>query len=154
MTRSIVSVLAFAGVLGTSALSLAAEPSSAPCTQCAAPFNDPAAGPFARRDYITRVEPYKVTESDGKHSRTQLEGAIVELQPAPGITRELLQRLVENHVTYLTSTGAASSSSPLAVVGSTAAVSSTGDGFAITIRSKDSDAAKEILRRAEALRVQ
>jgi hypothetical protein len=33
-------------------------------------------------------------------------------------------------------------------------VSSTGDGFAVTVMSKDSDAAKEILRRAEALRVQ
>ncbi len=153
MIRSIVAVLAFAGVLGTSAVSLAAEPSAAPDTQCAAPFNDATAGPFARRDYITRVEPYEVTESNGKQSRTYVRGAIVELQPAPGVTRELLQRLVENHVAYLQSTGA-TSNSPLAVAGATAAVSSTGDGFAVTVMSKDSDAAKEILRRAEALRVQ
>jgi hypothetical protein len=47
--------------------------------------------------------------------------------------------------------GAPMSDCPLSVSGATADVSSTGDGFAITIHSKNKDAAQEILRRANAL---
>lgn len=120
------------------------------CNACGAPFNDLRQGPFARRDYITSVEPYRVTETNLKHSWTKLEGAVVKVRPAPGVTREWLQRTVEDHMGQMAAAGPMSDC-PLSVAGATADVSSTGDGFAITVHSKDKDAAQEILRRANLL---
>jgi hypothetical protein len=143
--------IALAAVLiGTALPGVAFAASGAPpspsCNACGAPFNDLDQGPFARRDYIASVTPYRVTETDGKHSRTQLEGAVVTVRPAPGVTREWLQRTVEDHMGRMA--GAPMNDCPLSVAGAAADVSSTGDGFAIRIHSKDADAAQEILRRA------
>jgi hypothetical protein len=129
-----------------------AAPSSAPtpCDTCGAPFNDVDRGPFARRDYITSVEPYRVTETSLKHSWIALEGAVINVRPAPGVTREWLQRAVEDHLGRMAASGPMGNC-PLSVAGASASVSSTQDGFAITVQSKDKNAANEILRRAELL---
>jgi hypothetical protein len=152
MIRSRIALAAL--VLGTALPSVAfAAPTPetpASCNLCGAPFNDVARGPFARRDYIASVAPYQVTDSDGKHSRTRLEGAVVTVRPAPGVTREWLQRTIEDHMGRMAAT-APMNDCPLSVAGAAADVSSTGDGFAITIRSKDANAAQEILRRASLL---
>lgn len=153
MFRSRIVRAAFVAVTALSGIALAAPTSLAaaePGAGCAAPFNDPQQGPFARRDFITSVAPYRVTETNVKRSWTKLEGAVVTLRPAPGVTRELLQRLIEDHMGQMAA-GAPMNDCPLSVPGASADVSSTGDGFAVTIHSKSKDAAEEILRRANAL---
>jgi hypothetical protein len=134
LSRTIVSVLAFAVALGVTPIAGAAmEVSSG--SPCASPFEN-----------VTSVTPYKVTRTNLRRSSTRLEGAVVNVAAQPGLTREWLQRQV--------SSAPASdepSSCPLAVNGASARVTSTGDGFAITVSSTDRDGAKEILRRAQAL---
>ena len=140
-------------VLGTAlpsvALAAPTPTTSESCSLCGAPFNDVEQGPFVRRDYIASVDPYRVTDTNGKHSWTRLEGAVVKVHPAPGVTREWLQRTIEEHMGRMA--GAPMSDRPLSVAGAAADVSSTGDGFAITIHSKDANTAQEILRRASLL---
>jgi hypothetical protein len=139
MTRSIVSALAVSGLLGLVSLG-SASPAHAEYVACAAPF-DPA--------NITSVQPYKVTVTNLRRSRTIVDGATITVAAQPGMTREWLQRLVDDPAL------AAQPGCPMSVNGATAAVRSTGNGFAITVapgeRVHDRDAAREILRRAEAL---
>lgn len=151
MFRSRIALAALVLTTALPGIALAApnSPTSVSCNACAAPFNDPQQGPFARRDYITSVEPYRVTETNLKHTWSKLEGAVVTLRPAPGVTREWLQALVDDHMSRMA--GAPMNDCPLSVAGATADVSSTGNGFAITIHSKDKDAAEDILRRASLL---
>lgn len=151
-SRIALAAIAIASVTALPAVALAAPSSPMTCTSCStcgAPFNDQQQGPFARRDYITSVQPYRVTETNLKHTWTKLEGAVVNVRPAPGVTREWLQHEVEDHMGRMA--GTPMNDCPLSVAGAAADVSSTGDGFAITIHSKDRDTAKEILRRASAL---
>jgi len=151
MIRSRIALAALVITTALPAVAFAAPNSatSTSCNACGAPFNDPQ-GPFARRDYITSVEPYRVTETNLKRSWTKLEGAVVKVRPAPGVTREWLQRTVEDHMGRMMA-GPPMNDCPLSVTGAAADVSSTGDGFAITIHSKDKDVAQEILRRADLL---
>ena len=152
MIRSRIALAAL--VLGTAvpsvALAAPTTPPPASCGSCGTPFNDLDRGPFARRDYISSVEPYRVTDTNGKHSWTRVEGAVVKVRPAPGVTREWLQRAIEDHMGRMAAS-APMNDCPLSVTGAAADVSSTGDGFAITIHSKDTNAAQEILHRASVL---
>jgi hypothetical protein len=152
MVRSRIALIVLAATTLLPGVALAApdSPSPASCNACGSPFNDLDQGPFARRDYITSVAPYRVTETNLKRTWTKLEGAVVKVRPAPGVTREWLQRAVSDHMGGMAA-GAPMGDRPLSVSGATADVSSTGDGFAITIHSKDKDTAQEILRRASAL---
>src|SRR6185437_15139425 len=138
--RSIVSALAVSGVLGLVSLGSGRSASAAYGT-CSAPFDNPA--------NITSVKPYKVTETNLKRSHTSVDGAIITVSAQPGMTREWLQRLVDDPA------AAAQPGCPMAVNGAQAHVASTGNGFAITAKpgekNRDRDAGKEILRRAEAL---
>ena len=86
MFRSGIALAALVLTTALPAIAVAAPNSPAPvsCNACAAPFNDPQQGPFARRDYVTSVEPYRVTETNLKHAWTHLEGAVVKLRPPPG----------------------------------------------------------------------
>jgi hypothetical protein len=133
LSRTIVSVLAFAVAVGVTPIAGAAMGASS--SPCASPFEN-----------ITSVTPYKVTRTNLRRSSTRLEGAVVNVPAQPGLTREWLQRQVSS-----APVGDEQSRCPLAVDGSTARVTSTGDGFAITVSSPDRDGAKEILRRAQAL---
>jgi hypothetical protein len=137
LSRSIVSAIAFSTVLGAVPLATAHASSGAPGAACGAPFDNPS--------NITSVEPYKVVETNLKRSSDRLQGAVITVAAEPGITREWLQRLVTDPSTT------AQSGCPMAVPGASANVTSTGDGFAITMSSPKRDGAKEILRRAQAL---
>lgn len=137
LSRTILSVLAFSCVLGVAPRAGAAGDTF--YGTCASPFNS---------SNITSVAPYKVIETNLKQSSTHLQGAVVTVAAQPGITREWLQRQVD-HPAATAQTGC-----PMAVDGATGRVSSTGDGFAIIVSSRDRDAAKEILRRAQALTAQ
>ncbi len=138
LSRTIVSVLALSSTLGVASLAGADAGAVASTNACASPFNSP--------EDITSISPYKVTRTNLRQSSTRLEGAVVTVAAQPGLTREWLQRQVSDPA------AAAQPGCPLAVKGASARVTSTGDGFAITVSSTDRDSAREIFRRAEALR--
>jgi hypothetical protein len=137
LSRTIVSVLALSSTLGVASLAGADAGGMYSSNACASPFDSPG--------NITSVAPYKVTRTNLKQSSTRLEGAVVTVAARPGVTREWLQRQVSDPA------AAAQPGCPLAVNGASARVTSTGDGFAITVSSTDRQGAREILRRAEAL---
>jgi hypothetical protein len=81
-------------------------------------------------------------------------GAVVYMVAAPGLTREWLGHLVECYQAKTAMAGnalQARESCPLAEPGSSYSISSTGDGFAISLRSSDPDAAKRIIEASERL---
>jgi hypothetical protein len=142
--------VAFAAPTTPAPAACASCTSCSSCDACNGHHSDADQGPFGQRDSIVSVQPYRVTDTNLKHTWTTLEGAVVKVRPAPGVTRELLQASVNAHMGHMAA-GAPMNDCPLSVSGATADVSSTGDGFAITIHSKNRDAAQEILRRANAL---
>jgi hypothetical protein len=81
-------------------------------------------------------------------------GAVVYMVAAPGLTQEWLGHLVECYQAKVAAAGStlqARESCPLAEPEASYSVSSTGDGFAISIRSADHDAAKRIIEVSERL---
>jgi hypothetical protein len=95
----------------------------------------------------------------GKQQQTNLVGAEVVFRAVPGLTAEWLQRVVNCHIARNAALGPAVASAdmphcPLAVDGAKASVSSVGNGFAVTIRADSAESAKEIVRRAQALKTQ
>src|SRR5450432_760543 len=81
-------------------------------------------------------------------------GAVVYMVAAPGLTQEWLGHLVECYEAKTAMAGnalQARESCPLAEPGSSYSVSSTGDGFAVSIRSSDHDAARRIIEVSERL---
>ena len=120
---------------------------------CTPELSDPSVSPLSQPGAVLDVQPYEVRRNDGKHVRTQLQGAVIEYRAEPGVTPELLQRSLEQHRAYLTSTGPATTahSSPLAVEKAKTEVTSAGDRYVVTISSRDRDDAKQILERAQAL---
>lgn len=84
----------------------------------------------------------------------QLVGAIITFRALPGLTAEWLQRVVDCHLARNASRGhlvPEMPNCPLVPNGATATVTSTGNGFAVSIRATDALAAAEIVRRAERL---
>jgi hypothetical protein len=135
LSRTILSVLAFSSVLAVAPRAGAAAGYTPDGSTCGAPFD---------AKHITSVAPYKVVRTNLRQSSTRVEGAIVNVPAQPGMTREWLQRLVDDPA-------AAQSGCPMGVDGASGRVTSTGQGFAITVSSQNRDGAREILRRAEAL---
>jgi hypothetical protein len=91
----------------------------------------------------------------GKQAHDEVVGAVVVFRAVPGLTAEWLQRIVDCHVARNNALGndmPEMSYCPLVPKGITAKVSSTGDGFAVTIESQDPNTAKEVLRRAQGLK--
>jgi hypothetical protein len=81
-------------------------------------------------------------------------GAVVYVVAAPGLTQEWLGHLVECYQAKTAMAGnalQARNSCPLAEPGSSYSVASTGDGFAVSIRASDHDAAKRIIEVSEGL---
>jgi hypothetical protein len=62
------------------------------CNACDATHRTVDQGPFAQRDSIVSVEPYRVTDTNLKRTWTTLEGAIVKVRPAPGVTASCCRR--------------------------------------------------------------
>jgi hypothetical protein len=112
--------------------------------------------PFDHREDITTVTPATMMVPRGAKSQTsQVVGATVGFRAVPGLTAEWLQRIVDCHIARNNSLGNSMpemSYCPLVPKGVSAKVSSTGNGFDVTIQSNDPTSAQEVLRRAQALK--
>jgi hypothetical protein len=117
--------------------------------------DDRDASPFYHREDITGVQAAYGPSPRGKGGQGPLTGAIVTFRAVPMLTSEWLQRIVDCHLARNNALGndmPEMAYCPLVPKGISAKVSSTGDGFAVTIESNDSNTSKEVLRRAEALK--
>ena len=110
--------------------------------------------PFDHRQDIASVEPLTVGTTSSKSQSGRTEGAIVTFRAVPGMTSQWLQRVVNCHLARNAALGHDASEKaycPLALKGVSARVSGTDTGFAVAIRSDDTQTAQEILKRARAL---
>lgn len=113
--------------------------------------------PFEHTEDITDVRSLDIPEANAgsKLPNARSVGAVVTFRAVPGMTAEWLQRLVECHLARNASLGHVvpeMPNCPLVVNGAQARVNSTGDGFAVEIRSDDPATAREITARAQRLR--
>jgi hypothetical protein len=112
--------------------------------------------PFEHTEDIISITP--LTQQAGSRETDTTErtvGAVVTFRAVPGMTAEWLQRVVDCHLARNASLGHAvpeMADCPLVPRGVQARVRSTGDGFAVEIRSDDAATAREILARAKRLR--
>ena len=118
------------------------------------PERDRDMSPFAHREDIVSAERLSVPILSSKNTATRLVGATIVFRAVPGLTAEWLQRVLNCHLARNAAMGwdmPEMSYCPVAVKGANASVSSTGNGFSVTVRSDDVEAASEIARRAAAL---
>jgi hypothetical protein len=108
--------------------------------------------PFAHREDITSVAPL---ESEGSAKfPAHREGAIVTFRATPGLTAQWLQQIVSCHLARSAAMGHVLPEMPycpLVLKDVSARVTATATGFEVAIRSGDTEVAREILKRAEAL---
>jgi hypothetical protein len=81
-------------------------------------------------------------------------GAVVTFRAVPGLTTEWLQRLIDCHLARNAALGhdvPEMPDCPLVPAGVEARVTSTGDGFAVALRSESPETAREVLARAQRL---
>lgn len=120
--------------------------------------------PFDHREDIAAVSPIYASEGEPGSSAgagyvsgargQRLEGANVTFRAVPGMTAQWLQRTVDCHLARNAALGhdvAEMAYCPLVPKGVSAKVSGTTTGFAVALRSDDPNAAREIVRRAQAL---
>lgn len=120
--------------------------------------DDRAISPLAHRRDIRSVRTLEESP-EGDYNSTGVSrtvGAEIVFRAVPGMTAEWLQRQVDCHLARNAGIGHARASAdmpycPLTLVGVRAIVSSTGDGFAVAVKSDDEGTAKEIVRRSRAL---
>jgi hypothetical protein len=112
--------------------------------------------PFDRTEDIVGVVPLKEEpggdRSSGVLSRVRMAGAVVTFRARPGMTAEWLQRIVDCHLARNAALGHVvpeMPDCPLVPKGISARVTSTGNGFAVAIRSDDPEVAREVLDRAQ-----
>jgi hypothetical protein len=112
------------------------------------------ASPFDHREDIASVEPLTEGSTSGKNASARTTGAIITFRAVPGMTAPWLQRVVDCHLARNAALGhdvPEMPYCPLVPKGVAAKVSATASGFAIAVRSDDSDTAKEIRGRAQGL---
>jgi hypothetical protein len=110
--------------------------------------------PFYHREDIVSVSPFDRTVNQGKQTRSVPAGATIKFRAVPMLTAEWLQHEIDCHLARAAAVGfdmPEMSYCPLMLKGVKATVSSAGDGFFVQVTSDDSDTAKEISRRAQAL---
>lgn len=110
--------------------------------------------PFVHGDDIASVAPLTEPGGNLKLPATEMKGAVVTFRAVPGMTAEWLQRLVDCHLARNSALGHVvpeMPDCPLVPKGVSATVSSTGDGFRVSIRAEDPAAAREVLARAKRL---
>jgi hypothetical protein len=110
--------------------------------------------PFAHREDIASVAPLIEQVTSGRTTSGRHVGVIVTFRALPGMTAEWLQRVVECHIARNSALGHTVPEMdycPLVPNGVTARVTSTGDGFAVAIRTDDEAILREIERRAALL---
>lgn len=110
--------------------------------------------PFDHREDIASVAPLTEGVGAGKFQYTRTAGAIITFRALPGMTAQWLQRVIDCHIARNAALGhdvPEMSYCPLVPNNVTARVDPTASGFAVAVRSDDSDTADEVLRRARAL---
>lgn len=121
------------------------------------PEKDRDESPFEHTEDIASIAPFMGTQLAEGGVPGTLQGAVVTFRAAPGMTAQWLQRLVNCHLARNVALGhevPEMPACPLVPKGASATVAPTaaGDGFAVTIRGEDEASAREIWRRASALR--
>jgi hypothetical protein len=128
---------------------------SAEAQACAGiPPEDRDMSPFEHTEDIASVQPFTEPSGPPKARVQRTAGAIITFRALPGMTAEWLQREVDCHIARNASLGHVvpeMPTCPLVPNGAQARVTSTGNGFAVTVRSDDDQAAKDILERAQKL---
>lgn len=107
--------------------------------------------PFVHREDIAGIAPLTEPGANAEPPLTEVKGAVVTFRAVPGMTAEWLQRLVDCHLARNSALGHAvpdMPDCPLVPKGVTATVTSTDDGFRVTIRADDPATAREVLARA------
>lgn len=110
--------------------------------------------PFGHREDIASVEPLVENVPSGKVQFSKTTGAVITFRARPGMTAQWLQRMVDCHLARNAALGhdvPEMPYCPLVPKNVTARVTATETGFAVAVRSDDSDTAAEVLRRARAL---
>lgn len=119
------------------------------------PAEDRDVSPFTYTEDIAGVDALTVTRSGGKLPASEVTvGAVVTVRAVPGLTAEWLQRVVNCHLARDASLGHVvpeMPDCPLVPKDVSATVTSTGTGFAVEIRTDNSDAAADVLARARRL---
>lgn len=98
---------------------------------------------------ITAVTPYRVEERVGRGTVSRLRGAQIFVRAEPGLTAEWLQLNLARHLTAMR--GADMRNCALDVDDLRVQVRSAGPGFNVRLVARDSEQAKEVLRRAQLL---
>lgn len=117
--------------------------------------DDRDASPFDHFEDVSSVAPLYEDAGNSKQPSRRAAGAVVTFRAVPGMTAEWMQRLVDCHLARNAALGHVvpeMPDCPLVPNHVGAVVTSTGAGFAVTIRSSDADVAKEVLARAQRLR--
>lgn len=112
--------------------------------------------PFAHADDIARVEQLDEMITVNKMPSPRLVGAVVVFRPVQGLTRERLQEIVDCHLARNAALGHTSSTMPncpLVPAGVRATAESVEDGLAVQIRAEDPATARDVLERAERLKI-
>ena len=110
--------------------------------------------PFFHREDIQSAGPLEEPIHPGRETTPQRVGEYVVFRAVPGMTAEWLQRVVDCHIARSAAMGHQMPEMeycPLALNNVSAKVSSTGSGFAVSIKSKDPATVLEIVKRSEAL---
>lgn len=111
--------------------------------------------PFSRTADIVSVSPLHDNVAAGKSTQTRESGASIVFRATPGLTAEWLQRIVDCHAARNAAVGhdmPEMTNCPLVPKGAKPTVRSTGNGFAVDVRSDNAEGAAEIWRRAQALK--
>jgi hypothetical protein len=114
------------------------------------PDRDRDEGLLAMRNRIVAIE--AVRDKVFPKAPPQLVGVRIDVRATPGVTEQWIGRIIDCHVAHYAVVGAASAPpSPLLVQGTEIRVSSTSDGFRVSVTSKYSDVAREVLNAGRAL---
>jgi hypothetical protein len=111
--------------------------------------------PFAHTEDIASVALLSEPVRTGKATTQRTTGVVVTFRAVPGLTAEWLQREVDCHLARNAALGhelPEMDYCPLVPRGASARVTSTGNGFAVSVRGADARAVEEIRERAERLK--
>ena len=101
---------------------------------------------------VEKVEPAIAHVASGPiQDEARLRGALIHLRPAPGLTREVLQRVVECHEVHVVlGTERELPYDPYTLPGKwlEIAADSEGDGFSVSVQTEEFATAQQVLARA------
>jgi len=116
-------------------------------------FGESAVAPMLAQSAIDSVEPaYSYVKSGPVDREARLRGARIRIKPLPGFSKETIARSAECHeARVLLGEAPALADDPYVLTGHwlDIDVESEGDGFAILVRSDESDTARQALDKAQ-----